>query len=169
MKILRKVDRIYDRSEAVLAIVAGALLIFLGLATVYEVIMRYFLNSPTIWTVEISRFTLVYITFLGAAWVLKQEGHVKVDIVLNQLNPRTQSLLNVITSVISAIVCLIVTWYAVKVTVDSFQIGYRMDTVLRTPQYIVLAIIPVGTFFFFVRFLKRARGYLIEWRALADR
>ncbi len=167
MKILRKADRIYDRSEAVLAIAAGVLLVFTGLATVYEVVMRYFLNSPTTWTVEISRFALLYITFLGAAWVLKREGHVKVDIVLNQLNPGTQALLNMITSVISAIVFLVIIWYGIDVTVESFQIDYRTPTMLRTPMFLILAVIPVGSFFFFVRFLKRAHGYLVEWRTPA--
>ncbi len=165
MRILRKVAGIFDRIDTLLAVVASVLIFFIGLATLYEVVMRYFFNNPTAWTVEVSTIALLYIAFLGAAWVLKTERHVKIDIVLNQLNPGHQALLNMITSVISAIVCLVIAWYGVKATLESFQIGFRLETALQTPQFIVLAVIPVGSFVFFVRFLKRSYGYLVGWRA----
>ncbi len=164
MKIVSKIARVIDRIEIILAIVAGGLIVFIGLAICYEVFMRYFLDSPTIWTVEVSRFTLVYITFLGAAWVLKIDGHVRIDIVLNRLNPRINALVNVIHSIISAIVCLVVVWYGVVVTMESFQLGYRLETELRTPQFLILVIVPIGTFFFFTSFVKKIFDYLAVWR-----
>lgn len=150
-----------------MAVIAAVLIVLIALAIIFEVVMRYFFNKPTIWTVEVSRFALVYITFLGAAWVLKEDGHVKIDMLLNRISPRSQALLNAITSIIAALVCIIITWYGIKVTIESIQIGYRMETELRTPQFLILYIVPLGMFFFFVRFLRKAYSYLGERRHLA--
>ena len=168
MKVISKIASIFDRIEAILAIAAGSLIVFIGLSICYEVIMRYFLDSPTIWTVEVSRYSLVYITFLGAGWVLKEDGHVRIDLVLNRLTPRTQALLNIIHSIIGAIVCLIIVWYGIVVTIESFQIGYLLETELQTPQFLILMIIPIGTFIFFVRFLRKTLDYLAVWREPAE-
>jgi TRAP-type C4-dicarboxylate transport system permease small subunit len=96
--------------------------------------------------------------------VLKEERHVKIDIVLNRLNARTQATLNIITSVIGAIVFLVVAWYGLQVTLESLQTGYRLDTPLRTHRFLIVAVIPVGSFLFSVRFLRRAYGYLVMRR-----
>lgn len=169
MKILRKFISIFDRIEVSLAVVSCVLIAFVGLAICYEVVMRYFFNNPTTWSAEVSRFALVYITFLGVAWVLKKEGHVKVDILTSRLSPRTQALVNAIHSIISAIVCLVIIPYGVKLTLQSIQMGYRIQSELGTPYFLILIVVPVGIFLFFVRFLRKASEYLAKWRAAAPR
>jgi TRAP-type C4-dicarboxylate transport system permease small subunit len=68
---------------------AGATLLFVGmtLAICAEVLLRYGFTSPILWVVEPSEYALLWITFLGAAWVLRHGGHVRVDILLQYLSP----------------------------------------------------------------------------------
>jgi TRAP-type C4-dicarboxylate transport system permease small subunit len=139
------------------------------LAVVYEVVMRYFLGRPTIWVVELSEYSLLFITFLGATWVLRREGHVKLDLVLGRLNPRTQVLLNIITSVLSAAICLALLWYSAEVTWDHFQSGWIRPKVLNIPSAYILVIIPVGSLLLFIQFLRRSYEYLRSWRGLRDK
>ncbi len=102
MKPPTKAGAIFDSIIAFLARWASMLFIGIMAIVVVEVFMRYFLNRPQTWVVETAEFGILYIAFLGAAYLLKQEWHVKIDMVLSQLPPRGQALLNTITSVLGA-------------------------------------------------------------------
>ena len=118
MKLLAKVSTIFDRTVSYLAFVAAVLIIFAMLSVGAEIVMRYFLNRPMIWVMEVTEITLLLITFLGTAWLLRREGHVKVDIVLSHLNPRAQALLGIISSIIGIIVCMVLVWNGTLVSYD---------------------------------------------------
>ena len=169
MKLITKATPIFDRTIGLLSLFAGILILFIMLSVTAEVATRYFLGSMMGWVIEVSEYSLLFITFLATAWVLKKERHVKMELVLRRLNPRTQSLLNIITSIIGAIICLIVAWYGVKVTWGSYQIGYIMAKPLRVPQFLILFIIPVGSFLLFIQFLRRTYGYLGHWKELPNK
>ncbi len=169
MKILAKINTIFDHTLTLLSVLACVLIIFVIVSVDLEVFMRYFLRQPLKWVVEISGYSLLYITFLVAACVLKREGHVKMDLVINRLEPRTHLLLNIITSITSAIVCLVIAWYGVKVTWEHFQIGFYLSTPLKPPSFLIVIIVPVGSFLLFIQFLRRTYGYMGSWRALPNK
>ena len=104
MEALTKLGAFFDGTIGLPFVLAGVLLMFVMLATSIDVAIRYFLNRPIVWLMEVSEAILVYVTFLGCAWVLKREGHVRIDLLLKQLKPKTQALLNMVTSVLAAIV-----------------------------------------------------------------
>ena len=165
MKIIGILTNIINRTIDLMAILAGILLIFSMLSISMGVASRYLLDRPMAWVVEISEYSLVYITFLIAAWVLKREGHVKMDLVFNRLSPRTQLMMSIITSIISAIVCFILFWYGVKVTWELFRTDYFTPTVLELPKFVIVAIIFIGSLMLFFQFLIRTFGYLSTWKA----
>lgn len=169
MKLLRKKNSIFDLILDSLAFVGGALLILAMLAVSYDVVMRYFLHRPSLWIFEMTEYSLLYMTFLGTAWVLKKERHVRMDLVLNRLNPRSQALANVLTSIVGAIICLVIAGYGAKVTWAYVQYGYHSSSPLKFPQGPILAIIPVGSFLLFIQFLRRAHGYLGQWRVSGNK
>jgi TRAP-type C4-dicarboxylate transport system permease small subunit len=146
--------------------VAGALVVFVEFAVCYDVVMRYFLNSPTVWAFEATENILVWVTFLGAAWLLKGEGHVKIDFVVTRLEPRTQSILNGITYILCAIACLAVVWYGVQVLWSQYQQDLHTHTRLGLLMWPLYVIIPISLFLLFIQFLRNSYKYLAEWRLL---
>ena len=74
-------------------------------------------------------------------------------------------LFNIITSTVGAIVCLILTLYGARVTWEMLETSYRIATHLEPPKFIILAIIPVGSFLLFMQFLRKTYGYLGILRA----
>ena len=165
MKLLAKAGTIFDRTTNFLAFVAAVLIIFTMLSVSVDVFMRYFLQRPMIWVLEVTEIILLFITFLGTAWLLRREGHVKVDIVLSHLNPRTQTLLSIISSIIGIIVCVVLVWYGTQVSYDYIQRGLYEPTLLEIPKGPLLAIIPVGSFLLLIQFLRRTYGHLQQFRA----
>ncbi len=112
MGAISKLGRVFDFAIDKMARLADVILMFLMLSVCADVILRYFFNRPQAWVAEISEYLLLYITFLGAAWVLKNEGHVIVDVLVAQVSPKARAVLGVISSVIGAFVlsCRSLVW-----------------------------------------------------------
>ena len=169
MKLLQQFGAIFDRTNGILVFLAALFLAFITLSVSTEIVMRYFLNRSIIWVVEISEYSILWVVFLSTAWVLRNEGHVKMDLVLSRLKPRNQTLLNIITSVVGAIVCFILVWYGAGVTLDHFLRGAGKLRMIEVPAAAIMVIIPIGCFLLFLQFLRRAYGYLRSWRASPDK
>ena len=162
MKLQNKVASIFDHTLNALAFAAGIIIVFAAVSVCIEIVARYFFNHPQIWVVETTEYSLLFMTFLGTSWLQREEGHVKVGLLLDRLNPRTQIIINIVTSILCAIIFSIITWYGVKTTWLYFRLDYHLPTMLSPPQYIILAVIPLGSFLLFIQFLRRTFGYIMN-------
>lgn len=160
-----RIARLFDHFLNVGALLSGILLAFIMLSVSFDVILRYTLDQPLEWAVEISEYLLVGMTFFAAAWVLKRDGHVKMDQLFNALGPRTQKILNTTTSILSAIACLIIVWYGTVVTVEHIQTGDSYYTTLEAPKWPISAVIVVGFVLLLFQFLRRICEYLADLKA----
>lgn len=169
MRLVRKATIVFDRTLDILFFLATIILVLITLTVVTEIIMRTFWNRPITGTVQIIGYALLYMTFLGAAWLLRDDGHVKMEVVLARLKPGTQALLNIITSTLGAIVCLIIAWYGVRVLRYILQVDYRAIQELEVSLFPIVLIIPVGSFLLFIQFLRRTYGYIKSRRAASGK
>ena len=160
-----KVSSVFDYILSRFAGLAGILVVFIMFAICTEIVMRDFLNQPQKWVIEVCEYTLIWIAFLSAAWLLKGEWHVKMDMLLNRLSLRGQTILDIVTSAVGLIVCLITTWYGVQMTWDHFQRGiFEPATVLDLPKAPIMVIIPLGFFLLSIQFVRRMYGFVERWR-----
>ena len=151
-----------------MAYLGCALFVFSWLSVCAEVIFRYFLGRPLIWVVEITEYILVQVTFLGGAWLLKREGHVSVDLVISALKPKTRALVHLITSTLGILICLILTWYSWVATLGTFRQGLIMQKQIGMPKYLVMAVIPLGSFFLLSQFIRRTRTAFSNWKSTSN-
>ena len=163
---MKRLLDIFDRTLNIMTFLAGMLLIFIMLSVCLEVILRSFINRPQIWVTEVTECLLLYITFLGTAWLLREEGHVKVDVILNRLKPQTTAFLGIISSIMGVLVSITLTIYGFNVTWDYFQRGIYTPTALEIPVSAILLIIPIGSLMLFIQFIRRTgkfvAGFIIE-------
>ncbi len=164
MNLLNKIANAFDRIIGILASLGACLIAFTIFSVTFEVVMRYFLNRPSIWVVELNAYSLLFITFLGTTWLLNKEGHVKVDLLLNHLKPGIQALLNVVSSILGAFVSLVIALGSTVATWEAFQIGYKAATELAAPKWILLSIIPICSFLLFLQFLRRTYRNIASMR-----
>jgi len=161
---IMKLGTILDRVVDTMAVIAGVILVLITSGVAFGIVSRYFFGRPIGWIVEISEYSLLFIAFLVAAWVLKHDGHVKMDMVVDRLRSKDQDLLNGITAIISAVVCLILTYYSARVTIELYQIGYYTPTTLEVPKFIIVAIIVIGSFVLSLQLIRRAIFCLRNWK-----
>ena len=166
LKMLSKIERAFYSTQWWCCVLACVLLVFAVSVVNADVVMRYLLNSPIPWSTEITENIIMFVVFLAAAWVLKEEKHVKMDLLVRRLKPRAQSILNAITSIIGAIVVSPIVWYGVLVFWDNYQKGSYRPGQIEIPDVLVLWVIPLGGLLLLVQFLIKAYGYLRTVRAL---
>lgn len=156
MKLSGKITGIFDRTVDVFSIMGGVLLVAIMLAVSVKIIFRYFLHEAIVGVDEIAEISMLYLTFLGAAWLLRRGGHITIDLLFARLKPKAQARLNITTSVFGLFISLILVWYGTAATVSFWQRGILTPTILEVPRALIIGIIPVGSLLLAIQFLRRA-------------
>lgn len=156
MATSRKTSRVFDTILDIGGALSAVCLIAVMLLTSVKVIFRYVLREGLIGVDQISGTLLLYIAFLGAAWVLRREEHVTIDLLVTRLSPNVQRWLNVINSIIGALICLVLTVYGTMEAVTSWQRGILIPAEIEIPRVINVGVIPLGCFFLWLQFMRRA-------------
>ncbi len=69
-------------------LVGGVLVVMMAIGLL-GVFMRYVVQAPLTWSGEVSRFLLVWLTFIGALAAVRQDSHIKLTAnLLGTLSPR---------------------------------------------------------------------------------
>jgi len=155
--------RILSACEGVCA--AGATLLFVAItvAICAEVLLRYGFNSPIAWVVELSEYALLWITFLGASYVLRHGGHVRVDILLQYLSPAALRVCGMVSAASCALTSLVILVFGIDATWTAYQRGAYKPTGIDVPTWIVLIVIPIGALLLLLRFAR----LFLEYRSRA--
>ncbi|MBW1711914.1 MAG: TRAP transporter small permease [Deltaproteobacteria bacterium] len=109
--------------------------------TITQVFLRYVANSPLFWSEELTRYLIVWLTFLGASLGIRHQGHIAIKFV-NELIPaawRKPINLFLETLIIAYLVLLV--WLGIKV-VKVFMVF--KSAALGIPQGFVFLAVPVG-------------------------
>lgn len=168
MKARKRFWAVFDALLEIMSVFGMLLLAFIMLSVVWEVITRYFLGRGTIWVDEVGGYSMLFITFLGGAWLLKEEGHVEMDVVTSLLSERNRLLMRSITSLAGAFVCMVLTWSGAQVALDHLQRGLSRPTPVEPPDFPLFAIIPISCFPLFIQFLRRAHRSWVDRRTASS-
>jgi C4-dicarboxylate transporter DctQ subunit len=147
-------SRFLDTILTGMAALAGLLLLFITFSISYSIFTRALSVASPIWTVQFNEYSLLWMTFLGSAWVLSRRKHVAVDIITGRLGPRGKRIAEVLHSLAGSGVCGVLCWYSSLITVNLFQRGVTDVQVVDMPKYLVLMVIPVGFLTLTAQFLR---------------
>ena len=88
-------------------------------------LMRYLFNSPIGFADEVSGLMLLGITFLGLAYVEKDNAHIRIEILLKRAKPGMRTLLGKVNWVIEVFWTLIVLVCVSLAVMDFYDTGKR--------------------------------------------
>lgn len=89
--------------DSTLRIVLVGLMGTLVLTVIWQVISRYILQSPSIFTDELARFLLIWVSLLGAAYYSGQNEHIAIDILPRRASAVNQYRLKLFTALLIAL------------------------------------------------------------------
>jgi TRAP-type mannitol/chloroaromatic compound transport system permease small subunit len=112
----------------------------------YEVLMRYYFNTPTEWAYDVSSMLGGTFWILGAGYTLMKHKHVRIDIIYNKFSRRKQALLDVIfTSVFFFPVWICILYRMIPYVSMSWQTKERsLESFWRPPIYPLKTVMLVG-------------------------
>jgi TRAP-type mannitol/chloroaromatic compound transport system permease small subunit len=147
----------------------GVSLLFvpMTLIAMYEVVMRYVFNSPTIWAWDINVQCFCAIVVLGGAHTLQQGGHVIMDIIVNKFQQKTKLIINLCSYIIFLIAMSIAIWQISIFAWRSLVIFENASTIFSPPIYPIKIGILIGVSFLFLQGVVLFIRDLMALRALS--
>lgn len=97
MQLLKGIVKAIDKLINVIGKVVGIILIIplIG-ATVYDVILRYFFDTATIWAYDITWMFYAVFFLIGLSYCMQKDGHVRVDSFYGKIPDRKRAYLECI-------------------------------------------------------------------------
>jgi len=122
---------------------AGAIILLvssLTAVTFAQVVTRYLLNNPLIWSEELARYLFVWVSMIGAALAIRHGGHFGLDLLLRRV-PTLGPALGPAVTIITALFLLVLLKSGIDETVLASN-QFAMTLPMRM-QWAYLAL-PVG-------------------------
>jgi TRAP-type transport system small permease protein len=152
---MQRISAVFGRVFDAMMLAACLLLLFMTLLIGADVATRNLGAGGIAWSNEVSENILYLITLLSAPWLLRQGQHIRVDILLRVIPPRIGWLFEWASDLIGLACSLYFVWYGWKVVVASYQAGAMTIKTLVTPEWWLLAVVPVTFLLVAIEFVFR--------------
>ncbi len=154
-RLYLSIRHVFSRLNLVCAAIGAAILFFVAAIIVWEVLSRALLGHSRLWVIEVSEYSLLFITFLGAPYLLEKNMHVVLDIVYDSLGPGMRRLVTTINAAIGLAICAILTVVGIFVVLDQYGVGVRQTTVMAPYSFWITVSMPIGMFLMSFQFLDK--------------
>jgi TRAP-type C4-dicarboxylate transport system permease small subunit len=150
------IDRIQKWLEGVLV----ALLAVMVMIVFANVVLRFFFHSGIAQTEELSRYAFVWLTFIGAVIVLREEGHLGVDSFVRMLPPAGRRTCRIVSDLLIIGCCVLFfigSWYQTASAVGKYSQASSFPMVALFGVGMVASALMIGvTIVGFRRAMRRA-------------
>ena len=151
------VGRITAWSSFALALVMGG-----------NVLLRYVFNTGSVWSQELEWSLMSPICLFGMSYALRHGEHVRVDVLYASFSERNKQLVQIITALISMVICVVIIWLSWSYVAYSWNIGEGSANPGGIPaRYILKALIPLGFALLFLQSLADLIHCYFAWRRAA--
>ena len=130
------VARVVGPAVRVLQIACGWALLAICFATLYDIVARRLFNHSVQGVNEVGAYLLAIVSAFGFASALLQKAHSRVDFLYAYLPKSVISVLNLLTSVLLAVLAAISLFEGWNVLDESLLFDSRAATPLQTPMWI---------------------------------
>ena len=152
------VSRIYNGLLYTMAWIAGATLVWLMVSVILSVVMRNAGLQPFAWLFTSAEYGLLYMTMLGAPWLVREKGHVHIELVTAVLPDTLRQIVSRLVALLCVIVCLILAYKGFELTLSNIQ---RNDFDVRAyyfPKWLLTIAFPLSFGLMVVEFSRFVFG-----------
>ena len=128
-RLVRGLDRLTDG----LGVFSAVLVVVMGFLITFEVFMRYVVGRPPLLADELSKYFLVAMTFLGIAWVWKENAHVRVEALVQRLAKGKANAIRIATLVLAFLFSLGIFTGSLDFIERSFSQNRTSDSWMHMP------------------------------------
>ena len=89
--------------------------------TILQVVFRYIVNSPLLWSEELARYLGIFVILLASSVALRQGAHIGIDVFSSKLPKRVQHYLKMFYSVVVMGVMGYLSYYNLQLVMKAFS------------------------------------------------
>jgi TRAP-type C4-dicarboxylate transport system permease small subunit len=160
---LTPIFRIYSLLLYGMAWCAAALIVAMMMVITIDVVVRNLGYQSSAHFFTFTEYALLVVPCLGAPWLAREKGHVYVEILLMCLDRRRRAALRRAIGIVCVVVCAVLAWYGLQVTLQDFLGNEKDVRSLDMPRWIILAFVPLAFAMMaleFLRFVLRGENFL---------
>jgi TRAP-type transport system small permease protein len=156
MSLPEAAGRAFDRLLDACAWIGCALLAFQVISVSVEIVCRYFFDISFSVVTPLNEWSLVYLTFVGAAWLQREGGHTSDDSIVTLLPAWVGWAAERLGWVLAIVTCGLLTWYGTFATWDNYaKSTYDFFKLPDFPIFYVYLIIPIGSLLWLLQLLRK--------------
>ena len=134
----------FDFIIEAMAFMAGVLIFAVTFFVSGSAVIRYLGFRPPMWVLQYTEYALLWFTFLGAAWLLREDGHIRIDTLLSRFRSKTRRKVDTVNNILGLIVSLVIFYFGTLYTIDLVQRGIMEVKGVTVPLAPFFAVIPLG-------------------------
>jgi len=155
---MRAILRLHDLTITALAVLAGAILVWLMVAIVWSVSLRNLGMQPHAWLFTSTEYGVFYMTMLGAPWLVRRRGHVHIELLTATLPDWARQIVSRLVAAGCVVVCAWLAWRGWLLVGTNIA---RMDYDVRAyfyPRWLLTVAFPVSFGLMALEFARFALG-----------
>jgi TRAP-type transport system small permease protein len=146
--VLDRMSALFGKLLDALAWVACAMVFLMVMVICLDVLLRNVALIPSMrgieWSNDLTEALLYLITMCAAPWLLRRGQHIRVDILLRAIPKRVAWYCEWFADVVGLFCCLVMVWYGAHMTFASYSSGSMTVKTLVTPEWWLLAPLPIA-------------------------
>ncbi|HSU64554.1 MAG TPA: TRAP transporter small permease [Burkholderiales bacterium] len=161
--MIRLAVKAYEAVLYGMAWCAGFLIAAMMVVITVDVVLRNLGFQSWAHFFTFTEYALLVVPCLGAPWLVREKGHIYVEILLMHLQPRPRRWLTRGIGLACIGICLVIAWYGFEVTLTDFLRAERDVRSFDMPRWLVVGWIPLSFLMMaieFGRFLWRGEDFL---------
>ncbi|MFO7576683.1 MAG: TRAP transporter small permease subunit [Pelovirga sp.] len=158
--MLLKAERFFDKMADWIGHFCGIFMILLMVNVFYNVVMRYFFRSGSIGMQELEWHFFSLIILFGISYALKEDGHVRVDVIYDRLLPKTKAAINIFGAIVFLLpLSLLIATGSTEFVMEAYRSGEGSGDPGGLPyRWLIKGIIPLS--FYLLIFINF--GFIIK-------
>ena len=163
IRALTPISRAYDAVLYSMAWLAAFLIAAMMVIITLDVLLRNLGYQSSAHFFTFTEYALLIVPCMGAPWLVREKGHIYVEILLMHLKPRARRWLTRFIGLACIAVCLVIAWYGFDVTLRDYLQNEKDVRSMDFPRWMVIGFIPLSFFMMaieFARFLWKRENFL---------
>src|SRR2546422_10280855 len=120
-----------------MAIAAGFLMAAMMVVICLDVVLRNLGYQSSAHFFTFTEYALLLIPCLGAPWLVREKGHIYIEILLMHLGVQARKRLTMAIGAVCVAVCLVVAWYGFDITFTDFMRNEKDVRSFDMPRWII--------------------------------
>ncbi|EMT50198.1 MULTISPECIES: TRAP transporter small permease [Brevibacillus] len=141
-------------------VIAGIFIVLATGMTFYEIVSRSLFNAPTIWATELTIYAIMGSCFIGAAYAVRVDAHIKVDLLLHNVSASVRRWMLIASALIGLLFSLVFCYLSWEHVQQSMELGFTSASLLQIPMYIPEMLLPIGGVLLGLAFLLQLVDYI---------